>query len=89
MPRRPLPLLIDSLPLYATKGQIMGAITASTHGQSNLRSLFSAAGFPKPNAFMDGYYVPAVIAFIEKFEADRSGSLLGSKSWGETSRRPA
>ena len=88
MTRRALPLLPDALPLYATREQIVGSIAVTAAGQKAARYLFAMRGFPPPSPFMAGlYYTPAVLAFIEKFEAKSPTANEGTISWDQTSRR--
>jgi hypothetical protein len=66
-------LLVDGLPLYASKAQILAAIASTATGQGQAAAnFFRAEGFPRPTPEMQNlYYVPAVLKFIADFEAAR------------------
>jgi hypothetical protein len=73
--RKKLPLLVDSLPLYAHKDQIVAAITSDAREQTMARVMFDWRGFPRPSALLGGlYFVPAVVEFIDQYESQRQAT---------------
>lgn len=73
MTRRAAPLLVDRLPLYATKAEISAAIVNSVGEQKFALSLFDWIDFPRSNSLFGGrYYVPAVLDFIDTYESGRA-----------------
>jgi hypothetical protein len=89
--RRALPLLPDALPLYASRQQLVAAMAGTADGQKRATILFDVAGFPTPSALIAGlYYVPAVLQFVEDYEARKAPATKGiASSWQETSKRRA
>ena len=91
MTRRAAPLLVDRLPLYATDRELAPAILGerAAEWQSRIR-FFEFKGLPKVNALMGGRYVPAVLAFFDRFESDRVSlpdGNGGEKSWTQPASR--
>jgi hypothetical protein len=88
MTRRALPLLIDSLPLYATRAQIVGAIVAEAREQKFANAMFDWRDFPRPSALLGGlYFVPAVVDFITEYEARRQSAPVTPSTLGAATCR--
>lgn len=93
MTRRPLPLLVDALPLYATDAELMGAVFGARAGSKLSIWLAHAKrpDFPPLHPAMGGRFVPAVTAFFETYEVDYDASArrlaTEEASWHKPTRK--